>query len=226
MASSGRHNDAASDSDADKSNPFRSRGITSRLSPALEAQILRERRSEEKRRKREAENASAPFEAISVKVWPLERKLLFWLQENRDRWWISRQALNVTSAKPIQDICTVTAVSALICLGAIGFPFFWMIAYASITFFAVNLFLRCPRPQVLDQRLVPLTRTSRDLICQEAFSAVIVFGTIAIYFSDDDSLQMENGRVLAVDWAYLVQQLLLLSLVGFLSWTRLVACAK
>eukprot|EP00750_Incisomonas_marina_P008924 INCI15740.1.p1 GENE.INCI15740.1~~INCI15740.1.p1 ORF type:complete len:382 (-),score=45.72 INCI15740.1:172-1317(-) len=206
------------------------RGISG-PSPALEARILRERRSEEKRRKRQARAAGASFEPVTVKVLGVERRLLFWLQENRTKLWAARQALNVTSATPFQDICTITSVSACIGLFAIGFPFFWMCAYAAIAFFAVNLFLRYPRPQTLDQRLVPLTRTSQDVICQEAFSAAVVFGTVGMYLSEEEgALPSINGEatdvLLFFDWAYVVQQLLLLGLVVFVSWTRVVACAK
>lgn len=208
---------------------------TSGPSPALEARILRERRSEEKRRKRQAREAGASLEPVTVKVLNIERRLLFWLQENRRKLWAARQALNVTSATPFQDICTVTSVSACIGLLAIGFPFFWMCAYAAMAFFAVNLFLRYPRPQTLDQRLVPLTRTSNDVICQEAFSAAVVFGTVGLYLSEEEvdftSINTDNDDVapqalLYFDWAYVVQQLLLLGLVVFLGWTRVVACAK
>ena len=42
----------------------------------MEARILRDRRREEKRRKQRAREASAPFEALRVKVLPWERGLL------------------------------------------------------------------------------------------------------------------------------------------------------
>ena len=201
------------------------------LSPAMEAQLIRERRSEEKRRKRMQQNASAPFEAVYVKVWAFERLLLFWMQEHRIEWWTTRQALNVTSSKSFQDVCITTAVTAVVTLFAVGFPIFWMFAYATVTFFAVNLFLRCPRPQVLDQRLVPLSRTSEDVICQEAFSAAIMFGTLGLYLSEDGGGGGVDDEIAvswlwSLDWAYILQQLLLLAIVMFLSWTRLVACSK
>lgn len=189
---------------------------------------MRERRTEEKRHKRRARDNSRPFEALYVKVYSLERSLLYWLQENRLEVWLGRVALSVTSGNPFQDICIVTSVSAIAALFSIGFPFFWMLAYSTASYFVINFFLRCPRPQVLDQRIVPLCRTSEDVVCQEAFFAVIVFGTLGLYPTDEGTGAGEPGTdlVFGFDWAYVVQQLLLLALAVFLSWTRLVACSK
>lgn len=149
-------------------------------------------------------------QSLYVHVPEWERKVLRWIYSHRDYFWATRCLQRVVSTRPSQDICVYTNAFAILGLVLFGRPVFWTLSTAYICLLGMPQLVpvKTPRPSTLEQHVLPLARTSEDLVCADCFSAAVV----ALLFV----LRTSNA---VAGTAFLVLALILAA-------TRIVACSK
>jgi hypothetical protein len=137
---------------------------------------------------------------LHLRLVKRECRLLWAIQQRRDD---PRSPLRkiapLISARPLHDVCLVTPVTAAIALCYHPRCMFWCLILAYAVHFSFEQLAASrplPRPDQLDGRLKPAARTTAHPFSQEAYSAAVVFGFLAMQ-TDSSILRLGCATVAA-----------------------------